>query len=187
MGCEITTDERGEITEYQLTDIQMGIKDSDEFFETIIQTAPKDEFLLKTNGTTEDGLIYEQYIQYYENVPVHKGMFTLYRQQDKIVSATGNYFRVGLMDASTKIDAADAVDKWCNLIDKPVPDQQDIRIHSLVMVPDVLDNIILSTKPLNPVLVYRIYLRDQRPGNSIIGYLEASTGNLMMTESIYIF
>lgn len=176
----ITRDERGEVSMYKLGDFGTGYATDTEFFQYVLEMEETDSFELIDNGILPTGAVYARYVQYYKDIPVWNGQYTIYKMGEYIYQAEGKYIRVGQINTTAGIANGTATGYWCKYLNVPQPDQSEIRTKLVIVQPE--DNISLA-----PALAYRVYLRNATKTNTLMGFVNADNGSVLMTEPLFIF
>jgi Zn-dependent metalloprotease len=175
---EIEQDARGEVASYKLKIFSKGFTADEEFFDIILSKADADQFELEETGVTAEGVAFSKYYEYFQGIQVKEGQYTIYRKNGVVVAASGTYIRIGEMDTNPSVDQSAAINAWCRALNTSVPGIADVRIKLLILATEDNDA---------PSLVYRIYLRNIRPANTSMGFIDASSAQVLATEPIFIF
>lgn len=116
MGGAIQRNNKNEISFYKSINSEETYSDPVNFFNNILKASKNDEFKLYKKGNQKDGILFEEYHQYFKGIPVKSGVFILHRKNGLIQSANGNYVRVGELNAKPTITIEQAMENWCNYL-----------------------------------------------------------------------
>jgi len=106
----------------------------------------------------------------------------LHRENRKITSANGKYIRIGHLDTQPTIKPEQAKQIWSRYLEIPL-EQIRTYAHKLIIV-DRFQYI--DTAASEPAVAWKIRLYSKHFNNTKIGYVNAHTGKITLTEPIAI-
>ena len=158
-----------------------AITNKNDFFSSVLNIAKTDEYKFEKKGDREKERRFEVYHQYYGGVPVKDGVYVLHWENGKLESANGNYIRIVKLDPKPTFTEKEALEIWCNY--QKIPVSEISRSNIELFVVDLYGAEETKTES-KVVLAYRIRLYSINIKNWLIGYIDAHTGEVCLTEPI---
>lgn len=180
---EARRNNKNEIGFFKTTANIEAITNKNDFFSTVLNIAKTDEYKFEKKGDSEKERRFEVYRQYYGGVPVKDGVYVLHWENGKLESANGNYIRISKLDPKPTFTEKEALEIWCNYQKIPTNEISRSKIELFVVDLNGADE---TKTESNVVLAYRIRLFSININNSLIGYIDAHTGEVCLTEPIAI-
>jgi len=149
-----------------------------EFFRDYLETSANDEFRKVPQKQRMKDFIHENYHQYYKGIKVENAGYTFHYQNGKMFYAHGNYVKVKDLEVVPSISANRA--KECFASFKLIPSDSITDFITELLVKEVPAS--KETKSSIPKLVYKVYLYANHKNNTEIGYVDAHTCNVVLTE-----
>jgi|GEM_PF-5616813 len=179
-GYEVHKRLQDEICFINLKEKAKAYSDRGKIFNTILKKDPNDKFQLHKKGNygKKKNRTFELYQQYFRGIPVKSGVFILHWKDNVITGANGNYIRIGKLNTQPSLKIDEAVQIWGNHL-QVAPDQIEKYDFELVIA-DTYQ--FTDTLGPNPVLAWKIRLYSRHPKNFKIGYVNAHTGAVSLTE-----
>lgn len=177
---EAKRNNKNEIGFFKATANLEAITDKSDFFSSVLNIAKTDEYKFEKKGLNKEGR-FEVYHQYYGGVPVKDGVYVLHWGNGKLESANGNYIRIDKLDPKPTFTEKEALEIWCNYHKIPVREISRSKIELFVVDLNGTEEIKTESKV---VLAYRIRLYSTNIQNWLIGYVDAHTGEVCLTEPI---
>lgn len=148
------------------------IKESKEFFKSVLKVKEQDTFKIITNR--KGPLFHERFQQYYKGIKVEHGGYALHYKDNLIISANGQYLRVNPLDVTPVITEKEAIEFYAKIC--------GVTQYIILKKPELIickgnDN---SEDEL--LLAYKVYLSSDSISIKEIGYINAIDGSLIKTE-----
>ena len=173
---KVQRNNKNEISFYRAVDTIKLFFDNTDFFNTVLNISQKDEFRLFKKGKS-----FEEYRQYFDGVLVKSGVFVLHKSHGFIESANGNYIRIEELNTNPSITDDLAMEKWCNYLNIPIKDVRTFKSELLIV--DINENDEGASQS-NTHLAYKIRLYTKHVSNTLIGFVDAHSGDIVPTEPI---
>jgi Zn-dependent metalloprotease len=176
-GYKIQKNHKKEISYYKAFGEEPVYSKEADFFGEVVGVSEDDEFRLYKKG----GDTFNEYRQYYKGVPVKSGVYILHRSSGQIKSANGNYIRVGELETEPAVTSDEAMEKWCDYLKIPVDEVRTFKNELMIVDKNEYKE---SEEQSQPALAYKIRLYTQNLLNTLIGYVDANSGDICLTEPI---
>jgi Zn-dependent metalloprotease len=180
---EALRNNKNEIGFFKATTNVEVITNKNDFFGNVLIVGKDDMYKFAKNGNSENGKHYEVYHQYYAGVLVKNGVYVLHWENGKLESANGNYIRINKLNPKPTFTEKEALDIWCKYQKIPASEITRTKIELFAVDLNAADE---SKTESNVVLAYRIRLFSININNLLIGYIDAHTGKVCLTEPIAI-
>ncbi len=149
------------------------------FFKDILNAKPTDEFRKIQRKQKRKEFIYEHFEQYHNGVKVEGAGYNFHYKNKKMFFAHGHYVDVNNIITEPSITKNQAIKNFAKHKQIPIKDVSKYIVELIIKeIPEKTDTL--------PALVYRIYLYANYPQNTEIGFIDAHTGKLRMTEPAFI-
>ena len=180
---EAQRNNKNEIGFFNATANVEAITDKNDFFSGVLNIAKTDDYKFEKKGDSEKERHFELYYQYFGGVPVKDGVYVLHWKNGKLESANGNYIRIDKLEPKPTFTEKEALEIWCNYQNIPASEISRSKIELLVVDLNAAEETNAESKV---VLAYRIRLYSTHIRNWLIGYVDAHTGEVCLTEPIAI-
>ena len=177
---KIQRNAKNEVGFYKVEKNEKIFSDKSTFFKEVVLISSNDEFRIIKSGKTKLGK-FEEYHQFYNGIPVKNGVFVLHRTGRNIKSANGNYIRVSDLNTVPSISGNDAKAIWCSYLN--IPESEVPRFKTQLLVVDVFEQN-KNAKKSQTVLAYKIRLYSKHSSNTLIGFVDAHSGEVCLTEPL---
>jgi Zn-dependent metalloprotease len=178
----IQKDKKGTIQSVEFSNEDKDIRipaSAEVFFKDILQIQTKDKFEKIPHKSKRKEFIHEHFEQYYNGVRVEGGGYNFHYKNREMFFAHGNYIKIDNIDTNPVITVNEAKESFTNY--KNIPSK---------LVADYSAELIIREIPLKddtiPTLVFKVYLTADHPNNTEIGFVDAQTGKVLMTEPVFI-
>lgn len=148
-----------------------------EFMKEYLQVTANDAFVKANDKQRRPDHVNEHYDQFYSGVKVDGGGYNFHYKAGKMYYAHGHFVKLDNFDVVPAITAEKARDVLAAYKKIPISAVNDFTSELLIKEIASLDSAVN--------LVFKIYLRSSHPANDEIGYVQAKTGRLVMTEPIF--
>ena len=150
-----------------------------EFFKTYLAVSPDDQFVQVPHTSKRPGFIHDHFDQYYKGVRVVEGGYNFHYKDGRMYFANGHYVKIADLNVVPRISVDQAVAAFLKY--KGIGKEQVDDAITEILVKEVTK--IIGRDTVTPaVLVYRIYLISGHKNNDEVGYVDAHTGEIVMTE-----
>ena len=154
-------------------------KSSTDFFKEWLKVSPEVEFVKESfNGPDKQGYSDEHYDQYYKGIKVKNGGYNFHYKNGEMYFAHGNYVKINSLNIASSIAKEMAYKKFAE--EKGIPLNSIKDFDAELMIIELKDEQVDTLFP--PKLVYRTYLKSDHRNNSDIGYIDATSGELIYSE-----
>jgi Zn-dependent metalloprotease len=166
--------------EFSETDSIFIIPNSAEvFFKSYLKISSKDQFKKVPHISKSKDFIHEHFDQYYNDVKVDGAGYNFHYKDGKMYFANGHYVKINDLITTpllTPEEAKISFSKYKNI----TADSITNFISELIIkeISSIEENVTILT----PKLVYRIYLFSNHKNNNEIGFVDAQTGKVLLTE-----
>ena len=169
-----------ESVEFSADDKRVTIPTSAEiFFKDMLKTKATDEFRKVQRKQKQKEFMREYFEQYYKGVKVEGAGYNFHYKNGEMYFAHGHYVDVSNINPRPSITKLEAMQSFAKHKNIPVGDISNYIAELIIK------EIFEKTDTL-PTLVYRAYLYADYPQNTEIGFIDAHTGKLLMTEPAFI-
>lgn len=147
------------------------------FFKNYLEVSVNDNFRKTKHQSKKKEYIHDHFDQYYKNIKVDGGGYNFHYNNGRMFFANGNYIKVKNINVKPSISEQNAINlfvKHKKIEEKVVNSVTDLLIKE---IKDETNK--TSSKAL---LVYRVYLESDDFNNTEVGYINAHTGKVEMTE-----
>lgn len=169
-----------ESVEFSAEDKEVTIPASAEFFfKDMLKAKPTDEFRKVQRRQKQKEFVREHFEQYCNGVKIEGAGYNFHYKNGKMYFAHGHYVDVSSVNTKPSITGHEAMTRFAKY--KNIP-EKGIKDY---MAELIIKEISEKTDTL-PALVYRVYLYADYPQNREIGFIDAHTGSLRMTEPAFI-
>jgi Zn-dependent metalloprotease len=152
---------------------------ADEFFRDLLNIQPADQFENRPHQSKREEFIHEHFQQYHNGIRVSDGGYNFHYRNGEMFFAHGNYVRIDGLNTKSAISSKDAIIFFAQHLDIP-----------LELVNDYLLELIIKEISLHgeilPMLVYEIMLDANHANNTEIGFVDAQTGEVVLTERNFV-
>ena len=149
-----------------------------DFFKEFLRIQTYDEFKIDPQTRKEENFIHEHFDQYYNGIKVEGGGYNFHYKSGKMFLAHGKYVKISNLNTVPNISSEQA--KICFADYKMVPLKSITDYISDLIIKEIL----IDTLP-KPLLVYKIYLYSDHKNNNEVGYIDAHTSKVVLTEPSY--
>jgi bacillolysin len=154
-----------------------------QFFSDILGVKPTDEFRLESQQAKRNGSAHERFTQWYHGVRVDGAGYNFHYQDGRIFFAHGNYVRIESLNPTPTISSEQARDAFAKY--QKIPQEEVIDYRWELLVKEISQTHGRDTL-YTPKLVYRIYLNSNHPNNTLVGFVDAHTAEVLETLPILI-
>lgn len=150
-----------------------------QFFEEYLEAKPDDQFIKRPIKPNREGFSHEHYEQYYKGVKVDGAGYNFHYTNGRMYLANGHYVKVRNLNATPTRSRGAALQAFISF--KKIEKETIADTVISLLVKEIAD--VTATDTLISVqLVYRIYLESNHPNNNEVGYVNAHTGKVVLTE-----
>lgn len=171
----ITKDSKGNV---QIVEFNRNIPSpatAKDFFDEYLKLSSKDNFKEVTKKSKARDGNHIRYDQYYDDTKVDGAGFALHFAGGKMTLAQGKFVEIKDLKSTASITADEAARFFAKSLDIPFDAVTDYR-----------GELIIKEMPNQvPMLVFKIALSAENPNNNSFGFIDANTGDLLMTEAKY--
>lgn len=169
-----------ESVEFSAEDKEVTIPASAEtFFKSILKVKPTDEFRKIQHRQKQKEFIHEHFEQYYNGIKIDGAGYNFHYKNGKMYFAHGYYVDASDVNPKPSITGHEAMKHFAKY--KNIPEKAIYNYIAELIIKEILE----KTDTL-PALVYRVYLYADYPQNTEVGFIDAHTGSLRMTEPVLI-
>ena len=169
-----------ESIEFSADDKRVIIPTSAEtFFKSILKVKPTDEFRKIQHRQKQKEFIHEHFEQYYNGIKIDGAGYNFHYKNGKMYFAHGHYVDASDVSPKPSITGHEAMKHFAKY--KNIPEKAIYNYIAELIIKEILE----KTDTL-PALVYRVYLYADYPQNTEVGFIDAHTGSLRMTEPVFI-
>ncbi len=168
-----------ESVEFSAVDKSVTIPASAEiFFKDMLKKKSTDEFRKIQRKQKQKEFVRERFEQYFNGVKVEGAGYNFHYRNGKMFFAHGHYVNTNNIDTKPSILEAQALESFARYKNIPIKDVSNYIAELIIKeIPEKTDTL--------PALVYKVYLFADYPQNTEIGFIDAHTGNLRMTEPAF--
>jgi len=148
------------------------------FFNDFLQVSFNDEFRKKPRKEKREEFIHEHFDQYYKGIKVDDAGFTLHYKNGKLFYANGHYVKINDLDTTPTIAPEKAKDCFANY--KSIPSDSIADFIADLVIKEV--PVIEGDSVFLPKLAYRVYIYADYDNNIEIGFVDAHTCEVLLTE-----
>ena len=146
-----------------------------DFINEFIKPSENEYFILEPSKDKRKDFKNEHYDQYFKGIKVEGAGYNFHYKNGKLFYAHGNYFKIGNLSVAPSITEENAKD--CFVKYKNIPIDSVSGYVSELLIKNVSD----EQNPF-PQLVYKIYLYANHENNNEIGYIDAHSCKVLLTE-----
>jgi len=146
-----------------------------DFINEFIKPSENEYFILEPSKDKKKDFKNEHYDQYFKGIKVEGAGYNFHYKNGKLFYAHGHYFKIGNLSVAPSITEEKAKD--CFVEYKNIPIDSVTGYVSELLIKNVSD----EQNPL-PQLVYKIYLYANHENNNEIGYIDAHSCKVLLTE-----
>lgn len=169
-----------ESVEFSAEDKEVTIPASAEiFFKEMLKVKPTDEFRKIQHRQKQKEFIHEHFEQYYNGIKIDGAGYNFHYKNGKMYFAHGHYVDASDVNPKPSITGHEAMKHFAKY--KNIPEKAIYNYIAELIIKEILE----KTDTL-PALVYRVYLYADYPQNTEVGFIDAHTGSLRMTEPVLI-
>ncbi|WP_192822782.1 M4 family metallopeptidase [Rufibacter sp. LB8] len=150
------------------------------FFQDYLGAQLDNQFKKSPHKSNNDGFMHEHFDQYHQGVKIEGAGYNLHFKNGKIYFANGHYVITENLNATPSISQEEALNTFLTI--KGI-EQKAVAETMLSLIVKEIAGKSKSDSTTSVQLVYRIYLESDHPNNNEIGFVDAHTGKLVMTES----
>lgn len=154
-------------------------KTAEIFFKDILKLSENDEFRKEPKKQSKKGFIHEHYDQYYNSIRVIGGGYNFHFKNGIMYFAHGNYIRIDNLNIKPSITREAAKEYFVTYKSIPLDVIKNFKIE--LMIKEIIIDTITT-----PKLVYRIYINTNHKNNNEVGYIDAHTCKILLTEPIMV-
>lgn len=149
------------------------------FFEAYLDIGPNDMFEKAEHKSKRKEFIHDHFDQYYKGVKVDGAGYNLHYKNGQMYFANGNFVKVGNINPIPSISLDNAIASFLQY--KSITKETVVNTITELLIKEITD--VNSENGLgDAALVYRIYLESDHENNDEVGYVNAHTGKVVMTE-----
>jgi Zn-dependent metalloprotease len=169
-----------ESVEFSAEDKEATIPASAEiFFKDMLKAKPTDEFRKVQRRQKQKEFVREHFEQYCNGVKIEGAGYNFHYKNGKMYFAHGHYVDVSSVNTKPSITGHEAMTRFAKYKNIPEKGIKDYMAELIIKeIPEKTDTL--------PALVYRVFLYAGYPQNREIGFIDAHTGSLRMTEPAFI-
>lgn len=178
----ISTNEKGIITAVEFSktvDKEKIPSSANEFFEKYLEITANDEFEKTPHKSQKKELIHDHYDQFYKGIKVDGAGYNLHFKDGQLYFANGNYVKIENINPSPSISLEEAKKSFMSY--KDIDQDKVARSITELLIKEITPTGHIEVSD-NIALVYRIYLESDHQNNDEVGYVDAHTGKIVMTE-----
>ncbi|HNV82544.1 MAG TPA: M4 family metallopeptidase [Tenuifilaceae bacterium] len=153
------------------------------FFIQTLKIGEHDSFTKEDKAQKRAGEIHEHYDQYYKGIRVDGGGYNFHFKDDTLRYAHGYYVKIENINPLPSIQPNRAISNFAQYQGIPLYSIMDSQIEAIIKEIPTSNE---QDAPLVPKLVFRIYLSANHANNTEVGFIDAHTGEVLMTEPINI-
>ena len=153
---------------------------SEAFFTDFLQISVNDEFRRIPRKEKKEEFLHEHFDQYYKGIKVDDAGYNFHYKNGKMFYAHGHYVKVNDLNATPTVTPEKAKD--CFAIYKSIP---------LDSIADFIAELVIKEVPVKesdsvflPKLAYRVYIYADYDNNIEIGFVDAHTCEVLLTEPV---
>ncbi len=150
-----------------------------EFFKEFLKVNSEVEFKETHRVSKRKGFIHTHLDQYYKGIKVIDGGYNFHYKNDKMYFCNGNYVKIENLSVVPGISSENARDFFAVYKMIPIDSISDYIGELIIKEIEIVNDSIVS---IIPTLTYKIYLESAHNNNNEIGYVNAKTGKIFMTE-----
>jgi Zn-dependent metalloprotease len=150
---------------------------SNAFFKEFLKVTLYDEFKEVTHKE-KNNFKHERFDQYYKGIKVDDAEYSFHYKNGKMFFAQGHFVKIDDLDVTPKISPEEA--KVCFTNYKAIPIETIIAYTAKLIIKEIP----LKDSLFTPKLVYSIFLEADHDNNSEIGFVDAQSCGVLMTEPI---
>ena len=149
------------------------------FFNEYLKISPEDQFKNIPHKSKRPDVIHEHFDQYYKGVKVDGAGYNFHYKDGKMYFANGHFVEINNLQVKPSISSNEALMAFLNSkgIEKDKVADTVINLFIKEITTTTISDTLSSVQ-----LVYRIYLESDHPNNNEVGYINAQTGKLVLTE-----
>lgn len=152
---------------------------STDFFENWLNVSTNDQFREVPHVSKGKGYVHEHFDQYYNGVKVDGAGYNFHYKDSKMYFAHGYYVPIGQLNVVPSLSPAEAKNSFAGY--KNIPIELVTDFISELLIKEIADET-GKENSVTPRLVYRIYLFANHDNNNEVGYIDAQTGKVLLTE-----
>ncbi|MCL2289162.1 MAG: M4 family metallopeptidase [Bacteroidetes bacterium] len=175
---EIRKNERGVIRSVEFSNEDRTVqvpKSADEFFRQVLNTQIADKFEQIPIQSRREGFVHEHFQQYHHGIRVVGGGYNFHFRNGEMFFAHGNYIRIDNLNIRPAITSTEAKISFAQYIGVSL--ELIVNYYSELIIREItIDG------NLFPMLVYRVVLFANHPNNVRIGFVDAQSGMVILTE-----
>jgi len=151
---------------------------TDAFFKDFLKASVKDEFRKIPRKENKKEFIHEHFHQYYKGIKIDDAGYNFHFKNGKMFYAHGHYVKINDLEVILTVTPEKAKDCFANY--KDIPSDSVAHFISELIIKEIPtkenDSVFL------PKLVYRIYLYANYENNTEVGFVDAHTCEILLTE-----
>lgn len=151
---------------------------SNAFFKDFLEAKVNDEFRKIPRKEKKKEFIHEHFDQYYKGIKIDDAGYNFHYKNGKMFYAHGHYVKVDDLEVTPTVTPEKAKDCFANYIGIPTDSVADFIAELIIKEITIKEN----DSVLLPKLVYRIYLYANYENNTEIGFIDAHTCEILLTE-----
>jgi Zn-dependent metalloprotease len=169
-----------ESVEFSADDKSVTVPTSAEiFFKDMLKTKSTDEFRKIQRKQKQKEFVREHFEQYFNGIKIEGAGYNFHYKNGKMFFAHGHYVNTNNIDTKPSIPKPHAMENFARYKNIPIKEIRNYIAELIIKeIPEKIDTL--------PALVYKVYLFADYPQNTEIGFIDAHTGNLRMTEPAFI-
>jgi bacillolysin len=156
---------------------------STDFFENWLNVSTNDQFRETLHVSKRKGYVHEHFDQYYNGVKVDGAGYNFHYKDGKMYYANGYYVPIGKLNVIPSLSPKEAKNSFAGY--KNIPIELVTDFISELLIKEVADET-GKEKSVTPRLVYKIYLFANHDNNNEVGYVDAQTGKVLLTEPSWV-
>lgn len=154
-------------------------EDANEFFAEYLKPTASTSFILQPQKQRNKDFRHEHYDQYYNGVKVDGAGYNLHYEKGKMYLAHGNFIQIEDLTTKPSITDEAAHEAFARYKGIPVVEVIESKIELLIKEIPAFSS---TDTFYSPVLVFKVYLITGHSNNNEIGYIDAQSGKVLMTE-----
>lgn len=174
----IKKDRSGNIKSVEFPDSKSSNKipsTSIEFFTTYLRINAMDEFKKEQQKQKDKEFINEHFDQYYNGIKVDGAGYNFHFKNGRMFLAHGRYVKIDNLNTIPTISPEKA--KSCFAEFKKIQPSVITNFIAELIIKEIAIDSVSQSK-----LVYRVYFFANHPNNNEVGYIDAQTGKVLLTE-----
>jgi len=149
------------------------------FFEKYLEITTNDDLKKVKHNSKRKNLVHDHFDQFYKGIKVDGAGYNLHYENGKLFFANGNFVKIDNLNATPSISLKKAKELFLNY--KNIEKEKVVNVISELIIKEITS---FGSENLSSItaLVYRIYLESDHLNNDEVGYIDAHTGKVVMTE-----